>query len=60
MTNLSPWLKVTIYAIVVLLGYFVLLPMVNDYSCNALAESNFGSLNRIGFQFMAGCWIPWG
>lgn len=60
MANLSPMIKVMIYAVVVLLGYFFLVPVVNDYSCNALSESNLDSLNRIGFQLMAGCWIPWG
>lgn len=59
MASLPPSIKVMIFAGVVLFTYFFLVPMVNDDSCKALTESRLGFLNRITFQLIAGCWMPW-
>jgi hypothetical protein len=39
--------------------YLGITPMVNDETCASLATSTFGNLNRIAFQFLALCWVPW-
>lgn len=60
MINLPLSLKFVISGGAVLLMYLFVFPMVNGDSCKVLAESNIGFLNRIAFQGIAGCWIPWG
>lgn len=59
MSSLPPALNGIVAVGVVLLAYFWLVPIINDDSCSALAESRLGFLNRVTFQLIAGCWIPW-
>ena len=60
MTNLSALSAIIVFVLIAFPLYFGVLPLVNDYSCNLLVESNIGSLSRIAFQSIAGCWVPWG
>ena len=59
MVNLPAWSILVLYCCAVLLAYLVLLPLVNDYTCSLLSENNIGSISRIAFQSIAGCWVPW-
>ena len=59
MTNLSPLSAIIVFVLIAFPLYFGVLPLVNDYSCNLLAESNISILTQYAFQSIAGCWVPW-